>query len=196
MSSTIAPIHRVLALPGSLRRASYNRLLLDAAAAHAPRSMRIEVYEALREVPLFDEDLEATDPDGPEGVRRLRDAIAAADGLLIATPEYNQSLPGVLKNAIDWLSRDTPRQASPLNGKPVAIVGVTAGRWGTRYAQAALRHTLTATGAVVMPSPMLFVNDAASRLDAERRSYDAGTMESMQRLLEAFDDWIGWRRRD
>lgn len=196
MSSTKSSIHRVVALPGSLRRAGYNRLLLEAAVHRAPASMRLELDETLRDIPLFDEDVEAAEPDGLESVRRLRDAIAAADGLLIATPEYNQSLPGVLKNAIDWLSRDTPRQSS-LNGKPVAIVGVTAGRWGTRYAQAALRHTLTATGAMVMPAPMLFVNDAAARFDVESRSYDAATMDSMQQLLEAFDGWIGWcRTRD
>ena len=122
--------------------------------------MELMVYDTIADVPLFNEDLEASG-DAPDGVRRLRESIAAADGLLIATPEYNQSLPGMLKNTIDWLSRPDARGAEVLEGKPVAIVGATTGAWGTRLAQSQLRHALAATGARTLPAPMLFIRDAA-----------------------------------
>ena len=181
---------RILALSGSLRRDSFNRRLLQAAARLAPSGMQIDVSDALAGVPLFDEDLESATGGGPEGVWRLRAAVATADGVLIATPEYNQSLPGVLKNAIDWLSRPAPEEV--LAGKPVAIVGASSGRWGTRLAQAALRQTLAATESRVMPAPMLFVRDAAQRFDAtDGQLRDAATLESLQTLLQAFAGWIG-----
>lgn len=190
MSTAPSTIRRILALPGSLRRGSYNRRLLEAAARIAPPGVQIDVHDALAAVPLFDEDLESSSAGGPDGVRRLRAAVAAADGLLIATPEYNQSLPGVLKNAIDWLSRPAPEEV--LAGKPVAIAGVSSGRWGTRLAQAALRQTLAATESRVMPAPMLFVRDAGQLFDAaDGQLYDAATIESLQALLQAFAGWIG-----
>src|ERR1041385_5528316 len=108
MRSTHVAPYRILALPGSLRRNGYNRRLLEAAARVAPAVLTLQVYAALADIPLFDEDLEVATHGGPDSVRLLRSAVAAADGILIATPEYNQSLPGVLKNAIDWLSRPAP----------------------------------------------------------------------------------------
>lgn len=183
----IAP-YRILALPGSLRRNGYNRRLLEAAARVAPAGMRVGVYAALADIPLFDEDLEFATHGGPEGVRSLRSAVAAADGILIATPEYNQSLPGVLKNTIDWLSRPAPDEV--LAGKPVAITGVSAGRWGTRLAQAALRQVLAATESQVMPAPMLFVRDAAQLFDDGDGLCDAAALQSLQGLLQAFLRWI------
>jgi chromate reductase len=191
--TTIHRPHRILALPGSLRRGSFNRRLLENAVRLAPAELAIGIYTDLSAVPLFDEDLEAATDGGPEGVRRLRDAVAAADGVLIATPEYNQSLPGVLKNAIDWLSRAAPTGLSSgevLIGKPVAIMGASPGRWGTRLAQAALRQVLAATEAVVMPAPMLFVRDAALAFDADGLLVDASALCSLQDLLRAFGHWI------
>lgn len=178
---------RVLALPGSLRRASYNRALLVAAAALAPAGMTIEIADAPA-LPLFDEDLEQATQGGPEAVRRLRAQVAAADGLLIATPEYNQSLPGVLKNAIDWLSRPWPDEV--LAGKPVAVIGASSGRWGTRLAQAALRQVLYATEARVLPAPNLYVREAGRLFDVDGRLLDAATRESLAALLPAFARWI------
>lgn len=179
------PMLRVLAIPGSLRRESWNRRLLAQAAVLAGPRMQVDLYDDLRDVPMFDEDLEASTGSGPDAVRHLRAAVAAADGMLIATPEYNHSLPGVLKNAIDWLSRATPTEV--LAGKPVAIVGASSGRWGTRLAQAALRQVLAATEAAVLPAPMLFLRDAAQAFDAEGRLVDDAALRD---VLAALDGWI------
>jgi chromate reductase len=179
--------HRILALPGSLRRGSYNRKLLEASAHCAPGDLQLELFDDLAEVPMFNEDLESDKPLHT-GVSRLRDAVAGADGLLIATPEYNQSMPGVLKNAIDWLSRPLPEEI--LIGKPAAILGASTGRWGTRLAQAALRQTLTATEAQVMPAPMLFVRDAERMFEDDGTLHDAATQESLRAFLFAFSNWI------
>jgi chromate reductase len=178
---------RVLALPGSLRRASYNRALLAAAVLLQPSGMAIELADA-PVLPPFDEDVEQSTRGGPEAVQRLRAQVAAADGLLIATPEYNQSLPGALKNAIDWLSRQWPDEV--LVGKPVAVIGASSGRWGTRLAQAALRQVLYATGARVLPAPHLYVREAESLFDADGHLLDAATRESLAALLSAFARWI------
>ncbi|MFL5604492.1 MAG: NADPH-dependent FMN reductase [Gemmatimonadaceae bacterium] len=178
---------RVLAIPGSLRAGSFNRALVEAAAAQAPAGLTIDVYRELSTIPLFDEDVELATGGGPEPVRLLRARVSAADGVLIATPEYNQSLPGVLKNTIDWLSRASPEEV--LAGKPVAIVGATSGPWGTRLAQSALRHTLYATESLVMPAPTLFVRDAANVFPDGRLVHDR-TREQLSTVLAAFARWI------
>jgi chromate reductase len=170
---------KVLALPGSLRRASWNRLLLQAAAAHAPPGIDVTVYDQLGAIPLFNEELEP----GPDAVRDLRQRVREADGLLIATPEYNQSLPGVLKNVLDWLSRPDPDEV--LKDKPVAIMGASSGRWGTRLAQAALRQVLHATEAIVIPQPALYVREADKLFDAEGRVIDASTQHTIEQILRA-----------
>jgi chromate reductase len=183
------PIRRVLCLAGSLRRDSWNRRLLQAAVAQAPATLHLDVYDALSAVPLFDEDLEQREPAGPAGVQALRAAIAAADGVIIATPEYNHAIPGVLKNALDWLSRDNP-EGEVLPEKPVAVLGASSGPWGTRLAQASLRQVLHTCGALVMPSPTLFVANAASRFDAHRTLTDLATVQSLQNFVLAFEQWI------
>jgi chromate reductase len=170
---------KVLALPGSLRRASWNRLLLQAAAAHAPPGIDVTVYDQLGAIPLFNEELEP----GPDAVRDLRQRVREADGLLIATPEYNQSLPGVLKNVLDWLSRPDPDEV--LKDKPVAIMGASSGRWGTRLAQAALRQVLHATEAIVIPQPALYVREADKLFDPEGRVIDASTQHTIEQILRA-----------
>jgi len=180
------PTRRVLCLAGSLRRASWNRRLLHAAAVQAPAGLQLDVYAKLSSVPLFDEDLESRTP---VGVQALRAAIAAADGLLVATPEYNQAIPGVLKNALDWLSRESPA-GEVLAGKPVAVLGASSGAWGTRLAQASLRQVLHTCGALVMPSPSLFVAHAADRFDADGQLTDPATLQSLQSLMLAFEQWM------
>jgi len=181
---------RILGLAGSLRRASWNRRLLQSAALLAPPGVTMEVCDTLSSVPLFDEDLElATAPDGPPGVQALRAAIAAADGLVIATPEYNHALPGVLKNALDWLSRESP-QGQVLADLPVAVLGASSGPWGTRLAQASLRQVLHTCGALVMPSPTLFVAHADTRFGAQGELSDPTLQASLSRFMESFAGWV------
>jgi chromate reductase, NAD(P)H dehydrogenase (quinone) len=137
---------RILGIPGSIRRDSHNARLLRHLAERAPGGVDIEIWEGLRSIPPYDQD-EDTDP-APAPVAELREAIAEADGILIATPEYNSSVPGVLKNAIDWASR--PRASTPLQGKPAAVVGATTGSFGAVWAQAELRKVLGSAGARVV----------------------------------------------
>jgi chromate reductase, NAD(P)H dehydrogenase (quinone) len=137
---------RVLGLSGSLRRDSHNRALLRAAAAALPPDAELVPWERLAELPAYDEDLDAALV--PEPVRALREAIAGADAVLIATPEYNHSIPGALKNALDWASR--PFATNPLRGKPAAVVGASTGLFGAVWAQAEARKVLTAIGARVL----------------------------------------------
>lgn len=181
--------YRVLCLPGSLRRDSWNRRLLLAAAAHAPDTLSLQLYDDLDAVPLFNEDIESGPSGELAGVEALRSAVAAADALLIATPEYNQSLPGALKNALDWLSLDGP-QGEVLHSKPIAVTGASSGPWGTRLAQTALRQVLHACGALVMPTPTLFVASAESRFHADGTLADEALAASLRRLTAALEPWI------
>jgi len=136
---------RVLGISGSLRGDSHNRRLLRAAAALLPPDAELVIFDGLKSVEPFDEDDEVSPGIG---VRVLRDAISNADALLIATPEYNSSIPGVLKNAVDWASR--PTTSSVLRNKPVAVIGASTGMFGAVWAQAELRKTLSAAGARVI----------------------------------------------
>jgi chromate reductase len=140
----------VLGIAGSLRRGSLNRALLAAAGHHLPAGARLVVWDGLAALPPFDEDVETGPP--PAAVADLRTALAGADALLVATPEYNASLPGALKNAVDWASR--PHGASALNGKPAAVVGAGPGPTGAATAQADLRRVLERAGAAVVGGPL------------------------------------------
>jgi chromate reductase len=136
---------RLLAISGSLRAESYNTALARAAADVAPAGVEVEVFDGLGDLPLFDADL---DGDGDRAVRRLRDAIASADAVLFVTPEYNGSIPGVLKNAVDWASR--PKGGAALLGKTVAVAGASTGQYGALWAQQDLRRVLGIAGARVV----------------------------------------------
>ena len=140
---------RLLAVSGSLRRDSHNTRLLRAAAQQLPSGVELEIYDGLKQLPAFDEDDEAT--PGPE-VQEWRAAIDAADAVLFATPEYNSSIPGQLKNALDWASR--PKAASPLRNKPVAVVGASKSMFGALWAQAELRKVLASAGARVLDAEL------------------------------------------
>jgi chromate reductase len=139
---------RLLAISGSLRADSHNTRLLREIAERAPEGVEIEIWNGLRSIPPYDGD---DDQEGtrPESVTALRDAIAEADGLLFATPEYNASISGVLKNAVDWAS-SRPAEFTPLHGKPAAVVGATTGQFGAVWAQAELRKVLATAGARVV----------------------------------------------
>src|SRR3954469_21675402 len=147
---------RVLGISGSLRRDSHNTELLRAAATLLPSGVEFELYDGLRDIPPYDEDMDKASPAQPEAVVELKERIAEADAVLFATPEYNHSVPGVLKNAMDWVSR--PLADTPLKGKPVAVIGASTGLFGAVWAQAELRKVLAAIGAKVvdreLPVPM------------------------------------------
>jgi chromate reductase, NAD(P)H dehydrogenase (quinone) len=148
---------RVLGISGSLRRDSHNSALLRAAAERLPAGAELIPYEGLAEIPPYDEDAEL---DGvPESVRDLREAIRDADAVLISTPEYNHSIPGQLKNALDWASR--PAGESSLNGTPAAVIGASTGMFGAVWAQAELRKVLGAMGGRVLEAelPVAHAND-------------------------------------
>jgi len=153
---------KILAIAGSLRRDSYNRKLLLEAAELLPAGVELEVWEGLKDVPPFDEDDEAG--PAPAAVAQLRDAIAGADAVLFSTPEYNNSIPGQLKNALDWVSR--PHATSPLRNKPVAVVGASKGAFGAVWAQAELRKVLGAIGARVVEGEVA-VGHAHERFDGD-----------------------------
>jgi chromate reductase, NAD(P)H dehydrogenase (quinone) len=137
---------KILGISGSLRRDSHNRRLLLEAADLLPAGVELELFDGLKEIPPYDEDDDGEEVDEP--VARLREAVAGADALLIATPEYNASVPGQLKNAVDWASR--PRGAAALAGKPAAVIGASTGSFGGVWAQADLRRILATAGARVV----------------------------------------------
>lgn len=175
---------KVFAISGSLRRGSYNTALLRAAREEAPEGMHIEMYEGLREIPPYDNDRhEAGDP---ALVRALKASIAAADGLLICSPEYNYSIPGVLKNAIDWISRPE----NPMDGKPTAIMGASIGNFGTVRAQLALRQSFLFTNNTVMNRPELLVFNAASRFSEDGNLTDQDTRRFLREFLQSFEAFI------
>jgi chromate reductase len=157
---------KILGLSGSLRAESHNLRLLRAAAEGLPSGWELEVWDRLAEVAPFNEDDEDA---APEPVRALNDAIRDADAVLVATPEYNASLPGVLKNALDWVSR--PYDATPLRGKPVAVIGASTGLFGAVWAQAEGRKVLRTIGAHVLDDE-LPVGIAHEAFDEEGRLRD------------------------
>jgi chromate reductase len=174
---------RVLGVAGSLREASLNRALLRAAAEVAPESISLEIF-SLHGVPLYDGDVEAQ--GDPERVVAWKAAIAGADALLFASPEYNFGMSGVLKNAIDWASR--PPGKSVLAGKPTAIVGASPGGAGTRFSQAALRHTLSALAVPVLPAPLFFLGQAPEKFE-DGRLVDERSLQLLRGVLVALAAW-------
>ena len=170
----------VLAFAGSLRQASYNRGLVRAAVEMAPAGVRVVVHD-LDAIPLFNQDIE--DAGDPAAVVAFKSAIAEADALLVATPEYNHGMPGVLKNALDWASR--PRVSSPLTDKPVAVMGASPGRGSSARAQAQLRDAFVFTGACVMPLPEVLIGAAASHFDDDGDLVDPELRERVGELVEA-----------
>ena len=175
---------KLIGISGSLRKGSYNTALLRAAAELVPAGTEMEIA-SIAGIPLYDADLES-ERGIPAAVTELKDRIAAASGLLIATPEYNQSMPGVLKNAIDWLSRpgkDIPRV---FGNRPVAIIGATPGPWGTRLSQTAWLPVMRALGARVWFGKQLYVPAAAQVLDAEGRLVDEKIKKVLTELMAGF----------
>jgi chromate reductase len=165
---------RILAVSGSLRESSFNTSLLRAAVEAAPDGIELDLWEGLGELPLYDEDLE---DDVPASARRLREDWAAADAILFSTPEYNGSVPGGLKNAIDWASR--PRLEAVLRNKPVAVVGASTGQFGALWAQQDLKRILGIAGARVVGTEIP-VSRAHEKFDGEGRLLDGEIFEQLR----------------
>jgi chromate reductase len=181
---------QVVGIAGSLRRSSYNRALLCAARQLTPPSLVIEI-EVLDEVPMFNADLDGADT--PEAVVRLRRSVREADGLLLVTPEYNHGVPGVMKNAIDWLSQ--PLAQSVLDGKPTAIMGASTGMTGTARGQSQLRQSFVLTNTPAMLRPEVLVGRAQDKFDPAGRLIDEPTRRFLRGFLEQFAGWIEQQQR-
>jgi chromate reductase, NAD(P)H dehydrogenase (quinone) len=176
---------KILAFSGSLRKGSFNKSLLRAAAEVSPEGMNIEIFD-LEGIPLFNADIEAQ--GDPERVKEFKEAIRNAGGLLIASPEYNHGMTGVTKNAIDWASR--PAKDMPISGKPVGILGASRGITGTARSQDQLRNSLKSVGAYCMAKPELLLFRAHEKVDAEGKLTDERTLKFLNDYLLSFSDWV------
>jgi chromate reductase, NAD(P)H dehydrogenase (quinone) len=174
---------KILGLAGSLRRASFNRGLIRAAQELAPDGVMVELYEGLAEIPFFNQDVE--DEGDPVPVKALKEKIREADAVLIATPEYDYAIPGVLTTALDW----SLRPPSPLRHKPVGIVGASPGSVGTARGQMVLRQILLHAPAYVLPEPQMFISYSRERFDENGDLTDEETRERMRRFLVALVEW-------
>lgn len=180
----------VIALTGSLRKGSFNTALLRAAKELAPAGLTLDL-RTLHGIPVYDGDVEAQGL--PEAVKTLGSAIEAADALLIATPEYNHSIPGVLKNGLDWMSRPSGSGSRIFGAKPTAVIGATPGGGGTMRSQDALMHVLRAFGSDLWFGPWVTVSHAPSLLNAEGELADEKTREQLRGFLAGFAQYIAKR---
>jgi chromate reductase len=183
----------IIGLCGSLRRGSFNRMLLHACVETAPPGTRIEPA-TVADIPPYDADLEEA-RGLPSSVQRLKDRIAHSDGLLIVTPEYNNSMPGVLKNAIDWLSRPADDIPRVFRGRPVAIIGATIGPGGTALSQAAWLPVVRFLGMRPWFEGGLTISDAARVFDHEGRVIDAATQRRIRTFIDGFAAFSGAQSR-
>jgi len=179
---------KVLAISGSLRRDSYNTKLLRAAEELLPPNVDFVLYQGVKEVPPYDEEDDVQ--PAPMAVAALRSAVREADAVLFSTPEYNSSIPGSMKNAIDWVSR--PFSTNPLRNKPVAVIGASTGAFGAVWAQAELRKVLAAVGARVVDGEVA-VGHAPTRFDENGRLEDESLQEQLQETLDALLAEVGSR---
>jgi chromate reductase, NAD(P)H dehydrogenase (quinone) len=171
---------KILGICGSVRKGSFNRGLLRAAQEEAPECVEFEIYH-IEDIQSYNTDVERAGQ--PDSVVRFKEAIASADALLIACPEYNGSFTGVLKNAIDWASR--PAAETPFSGKPAALLGASGGPSGTARAQAALLPVLNALGVITMPKPGVMVRNSASLFDEDVNLTDSDTRDRIRQQVEA-----------
>jgi chromate reductase, NAD(P)H dehydrogenase (quinone) len=182
----------IIGISGSLRAGSYNTAVLQAAASLMPDDSKLAI-ESIAGIPLYNGDDEARGV--PDAVTRLKDAIAAADGLLLVTPEYNNSLPGVAKNAIDWLSRPPNDIGRVFRGKPVAIAGASAGGFGTILSQNAWLPVFRTLGAELWAGGRLLVSRAGSVIAENGEISDAATRESIGKFIAGFVGHVRQRNR-
>jgi len=174
---------KVLAFAGSLRTGSYNKALIRTAVELAPENISLEVFN-LEGIPPFNQEFEG---NPPQKVAEFKEKIRKNDALLIATPEYNYSIPGVLKNAIDWASR--PKADMPLEGKPVAIMSASTGRFGGARAQYQLRQSFIFLNMHPVNRPEVMLSDAAHNVDSNGRVTNEQTCQLIRQLLESLAEW-------
>lgn len=179
----------VIGIAGSLRAGSYNAALLRAAARLAPADMNVEIA-SIAEFPLYNADLEAAE-GVPPAVAELKDRITASDALLLVTPEYNNSIPGVLKNAVDWLSRPPSDIPIVFGDLPIGLIGATPGQGGTRLAQTAWLPVLRTLGAQPWFGAQLNLANAAGVFDADGDLVDAEVSEQLENYMAGLSDFIG-----
>ena len=183
----------LIGFSGSLRKGSFNTLLLNAAASMMPADSALRI-ESIRGIPLYDGDEEAAH-GVPDVVTQLKEAIAKADGLLIVSPEYNHSIPGVTKNAIDWLSRPPADIARVFGGKPIAIAGASPGGFGTVLSQNAWLPVIHTLGAQLWSGGSLLLSRAGSAFDASGAIVDPKTREAVRKFVAGFVDYVRERQR-
>ncbi|MEU0192174.1 NAD(P)H-dependent oxidoreductase [Streptomyces afghaniensis] len=171
---------RILALVGSLRAGSHNRQLAEAAVKLAPEGAEVELFEGLAEVPFYNEDIDV-EGSVPAAAAKLREAANAADGLILFTPEYNGTIPAVLKNAIDWLSR--PYGAGALSGKPVAVVGTAFGQYGGVWAHDETRKSVGVAGGKVLEDVKLSIPGSMTRFAETHPADDAEVAEQLTEVI-------------
>lgn len=182
---------KLVGISGSLRKGSFNTALLRAAAALAPDGATIETA-TIAGIPLYDGDVEA---EGfPPAAAALKEAIAGADGVLLVTPEYNSSIPGVFKNAIDWASRPPADTARIFAGRPFAVIGASPGRFGTILSQDAWLPVLRALGAELWTGDRLMVGSAGAMFDAAGNLTDDGTRDRLRTFVAGFAAFVESRR--
>jgi chromate reductase len=177
-------VSKIIGITGSLRKGSFNTMLLRAAVELAPQGLQIEMA-TIAGIPVYDGDVEA-EQGIPLPVAALKDRIAAADGLLLVTPEYNHSIPGAFKNAIDWLSRPPKDMARVFGDKPVALIGATPGPGGTRFAQAAWLPVLRTLGTSLWTGGSLYVASAGSAFDDSGKLTDEKVRAVLSKVLTGF----------
>lgn len=179
---------RIVALSGSLRSGSYNTALARALAERAPSGCEVEVCTPAG-VPLYDADVES-EKGIPEAARQLKDRVAEADGLIIVTPEYNQAVPGVMKNTLDWMTRPPKDIGRVFGDRAVALCGASAGAGGTRASQYALLPTLRALGTRVWSGRMLYVGGAGKVFDESGRLVDEDIDRRATDFIAAFHEFV------
>lgn len=175
---------KIAVLVGSLRKESYNMKTAKALISLAPTSLQLEIVD-IGNLPLYNEDLEA---DAPDAWTTFRDKIREADGLIFVTPEYNRSVPGVLKNAVDVGSR--PSKNNVWTTKPAGVISVTPGKLGAFGANQHLRQSLSAVNVAIMPQPEMYIAGAAALLNEQNKFSDESTVELFKKFISRFEDWM------
>lgn len=175
---------KILGIAGSLRTGSYNMAVLKAACQLVPEGTSLEIFESLGEIPLFNQDQEN---NLPESVLKLKDKIKSSDAILFATPEYNYSIPGVLKNAIDWASR--PYSDNSWEGKPVAIMSASGGMLGGVRAQYHLRQILVFSNMFPVNKPEVMIPEVMKKTDEQGNLIDEVTRDKIRQLLQSLVEW-------